>query len=171
MQSQISDNCHLCWGKKGGKSALGWILAFQKLSSPLIPQLKAVSFQGGVSVMQSTGLELPAGGRRRWGALLIPGLFQEQSSGTRVKSQLPARPGSTKGRGNLSKSISMHQPTASPAQGLKKNPNFRSNHISRQQGKPQLKPVGFFYNTWEGEITKNPQIEIKNTTAKQRRDS
>lgn len=127
MQSQISDNCHPSWGKNGGKSALGWILAFQKLSSPLIPKFKAVSFQGDVLVMQSTGLELPGGGRRRrrWGALLFPGLFKEQSSGTRAKSQLPAWPGSTKGRGNLSRSISMHQPTASPAQGMKKNPNFR----------------------------------------------
>lgn len=33
-------------------------------------------------------VELPGeGGRGRWGALLTPGLFKEQSSGTRVKSQ------------------------------------------------------------------------------------
>lgn len=39
-------------GKKGEKSGFGWILAFQQLSSPLIPKFKAVSFQGDALVMQ-----------------------------------------------------------------------------------------------------------------------
>lgn len=121
MQSQI--NCHLWWGKKGGEICFGLDFSIPEALLSSDPEVQGSVIPG--RCFSDAEHRAGAPWRRRWRAPLIPGLFKEQSSGTRVKSQLPARQGSTKGRGNLSRSISMHQPTACPAQGLAQNPNFR----------------------------------------------
>lgn len=58
-------------GEKGGKICFGL-----DLSSPLILKFKAVPFQGDVLVMQSTGLELPAGGKEEVGSPANPRIIE-----------------------------------------------------------------------------------------------